>query len=80
MVISNDTGPAHIASALGVPMVLIFGYTNPGRVGPYGRPEAVAAVNAEGRGREVESNDARHTIVNVSIEEVFEKVCEQFEK
>ena len=80
MVISNDTGPAHIASALAVPMVLIFGHTNPGRVGPYGRPEAVAVVDAEGRGRDVESNDARHKIVNVSVDEVFGKVCEQFEK
>ena len=80
VVVSNDTGPAHIASALGVGMVLIFGHTNPGRVGPYARPEAVAAIDAESRGGDVESNDVQHKIVNVSVEEVFEKVCQQVEK
>ncbi|NIA16998.1 MAG: hypothetical protein GWO86_01490 [Planctomycetes bacterium] len=80
MVISNDTGPAHIASALGVAMVLIFGHTNPGRVGPYGRSEAVAAVEAGSRGTAVQSREPQHKIANVSVDEVFEKVCEQFEK
>ncbi len=80
VLVSNDTGPAHIASALGVAMVLIFGHTNPGRVGPYGRREAVAAIDAEGRGRAVESSKAQHKIVNVTVEGVFKKVCEQFEE
>ena len=80
VVISNDTGPAHIASALGVGMVLIFGHTNPGRVGPYKRWEAVAAIDADSRGRAVESNDGRHKIGNVTVDEVFKKVCEQFEE
>lgn len=35
-VISNDSGPMHIASALGIPVVAIFGPTNPVRTGPYG--------------------------------------------
>ena len=80
IVVSNDTGPAHIASALAVPMVLIFGHTNPGRVGPYGRSEAVAAIEAHSRDRAVQSRDPQHKITNVSVDEVFEKVCEQFEK
>lgn len=80
VVIGNDTGPAHIASALGVCMVLIFGHTNPGRVGPYGQPEAVAAIDADSRGTDVESSESRHEIINVTVEEVFKKVCEQFEK
>lgn len=80
VVVSNDTGPVHIASALGVGVVLVMGHTNPGRVGPYGRPETVAAIDAQGRGRAVESNHPRHEIANVGVDEVFEKVCEQFEK
>lgn len=80
VVVSNDTGPAHIARALGVGVVLVVGHTNPGRVGPYGRPEAVAAIDAQSRGRAVESDQARHGIANVGVDEVFEKVCEQFEK
>jgi ADP-heptose:LPS heptosyltransferase len=34
--ISNDTGPMHIAAALGIPVFAIFGPANPVRTGPYG--------------------------------------------
>jgi lipopolysaccharide heptosyltransferase I len=41
LVIANDTGPMHIAAALGVPMVTLFGPTSEHRTGPYGRPLTV---------------------------------------
>ncbi len=34
--ITNDTGPMHIAAAFGVPLVAIFGPTNPATTAPYG--------------------------------------------
>lgn len=34
--VGGDTGPLHVAAALGVPTVAIFGPTNPARNGPYG--------------------------------------------
>ncbi|HVI09249.1 MAG TPA: lipopolysaccharide heptosyltransferase I [Candidatus Binatia bacterium] len=34
--IGGDTGPTHLAAALGVPVVAIFGPTDPVRNGPYG--------------------------------------------
>lgn len=34
-VIAPDTGPVHVARALGVPVVGLYGHTNPWRVGPY---------------------------------------------
>ncbi len=37
VVVSPDTGPYHICVAMNVPAVGLFGYTNPRRVGPYGR-------------------------------------------
>lgn len=33
--VAPDTGPLHIARALGTPVVGLFGHTNPWRVGPY---------------------------------------------
>ncbi len=77
MVVGNDTGPAHIAAALGVPMAIIFGLTNPSRVEPYGRKETVAAIDAEARGSEVESTNPAHDIKNVTVETVFEIVSGQ---
>ena len=35
-VISNDSGPMHIAAALGKPVIAIFGPTDPAKTGPYG--------------------------------------------
>jgi lipopolysaccharide heptosyltransferase II len=35
--ITNDTGPMHIAAAVGTPLVPIFGPTEPARTGPYGQ-------------------------------------------
>jgi heptosyltransferase I len=37
LVISPDTGPMHMTRALGVPVVSLFGFTNPKRSGPYRR-------------------------------------------
>jgi heptosyltransferase-1 len=39
--ISNDSGPMHIAAALGIPVFAIFGPTNPERTGPYGKGHTV---------------------------------------
>jgi heptosyltransferase I len=37
LVIAPDTGPLHLAHAMGVPVIGLFGHTNPWRVGPYRR-------------------------------------------
>lgn len=34
--VGGDTGPMHLAAALGVPVVAVFGPTNPARNGPFG--------------------------------------------
>ena len=36
LVISTDTGPMHLAAAVGTPVVALFGPTAPWRTGPYG--------------------------------------------
>lgn len=42
--VTNDTGPMHIAAALGKPVVALFGPTEPRRTGPYGQLAGVLRV------------------------------------
>ena len=41
VVVANDSGPMHLAAAVGVPVVAFFGPTDPGRTGPTGSPSRV---------------------------------------
>jgi ADP-heptose:LPS heptosyltransferase len=41
LMVTNDTGPMHVAAALGTPVVALFGPTEPRRTGPYGQLEHV---------------------------------------
>lgn len=41
VLITNDSGPMHIAAAVGTPVVAIFGPTDPGLTGPYGKQHIV---------------------------------------
>lgn len=77
LVVSNDTGPGHIAAAEGTPLVLIFGPTNPARVHPYNRPECAVAVEPDGRGMKADSIDPKHDIKAITVDEIYQKVCEQ---
>lgn len=36
LLITNDSGPMHVAAALGTPVLALFGPTDPARTGPYG--------------------------------------------
>jgi heptosyltransferase I len=45
LMITNDTGPMHVAAALGVPLVALFGPTEPRRTGPYGQLENVMQLD-----------------------------------
>ncbi len=41
LLISNDSGPVHMAAAVGTRTLVIFGPTNPGRTGPFGEGHRV---------------------------------------
>jgi ADP-heptose:LPS heptosyltransferase len=77
VVVSNDTGPGHIAAALGTPLVLIFGRSNPARVAPYGGKNSIVAAEPNARGLQLNSKDPAHDITAVTVEQVYQKVCDQ---
>jgi heptosyltransferase I len=47
ILISNDSGPVHMAVAVGIPTLVIFGPTDPLRTGPYGDKQRVVTANLD---------------------------------
>jgi lipopolysaccharide heptosyltransferase II len=45
LMVTNDTGPMHVAAALGRPVVALFGPTEPRRTGPYGQLQNVVRLD-----------------------------------
>jgi heptosyltransferase-1 len=45
LMITNDTGPMHVAAALGVPLAALFGPTDSRSTGPYGQLENVLRID-----------------------------------
>jgi heptosyltransferase-1 len=68
--IGGDTGPLHLAAALNVPVVALFGPTDPARTGPYGTRSIVlrdpASITSHKRNRETEAG-----LKNISAEQVI---------
>jgi len=77
LVISPDTGPLHIARALDVPVIGLYGYTNPKRYGPYGKGgELVVDGYAREPGEEYDAAAGHRPggMERVTLEAVLEKV------
>jgi len=45
LMVTNDTGPMHVAAALDKPVIALFGPTEPRRTGPYGQLEHTLQLN-----------------------------------
>ncbi|OHB78603.1 MAG: hypothetical protein A2Z25_20485 [Planctomycetes bacterium RBG_16_55_9] len=80
LVVSNDTGPGHIASALGTPLVMMYSWSNPARIAPYGRTECMVAHEPYSRGDKIKSSDPQHSIEAITIEQVWQKAQEQLNR
>jgi heptosyltransferase I len=76
LVISPDTGPLHVARALDVPVIGLYGYTNPRRSGPYRKfGDLVVDGYAEFAGEDYAvSRRYRDGMKRVTVEQVLEKV------
>ena len=49
VLVTTDSGPMHLAAALGIPVVALFGPTNPRRTGPYGARHRVICADVDCR-------------------------------
>ena len=65
LVVGGDTGPLHLAAALGTPVVGLYGPTNPARNGPYGQ-----------LGNVVETYSTTKSMASIGVDDVMRKIGE----
>jgi heptosyltransferase-2 len=76
--ITNDSGPMHLANALHVPVVAIFGPTDPTLTGPFQQPSAVVKKDVPCSPCSYRECPFDHRCMeNIPIEEVFQ-ACQKF--
>ncbi len=72
LVISNDSGPMHLAAAVGTPVIGIFGPTEPRRVGPYGPANVALKKDFPCRGCDRQRcAHAQQCLTSISVDEVL---------
>jgi heptosyltransferase I len=72
--VAGDTGPLHLASALGTPVVGLFGPTDPARNGPYGAKDVVVR-NARPEETTYERGASRSAaMMSITVPQVMEAV------
>jgi 3-deoxy-D-manno-octulosonic-acid transferase/heptosyltransferase-1 len=77
LLVTTDTGPMHIAAAMGCPVVALFGPTAPWRTGPYGKGHTVIRDEIECSPCFNKKCDHVNCMRNITVDKVFEKVREQ---
>jgi len=74
LVVTTDTGPMHIAAAMGVPVVALFGPTAPWRTGPYGKRHTVIRKNLECSPCFKKKCSHLTCMKSITVEEVFDTI------
>jgi heptosyltransferase I len=76
LVLAPDTGPLHIAVALGRPVIGLYGYTNPKRTGPYRRFQdlIVDAYGDPGENYPVSMELRPGRMPRITVDDVLDKV------
>lgn len=73
-IVSNDSGPMHIAAACNVPVVAIFGPTNPVLTGPYGQHHIVVKSTLPCSPCYKRKCKTMDCMKGISVDEVYEAI------
>jgi len=79
-VVSADTGPLHLAAALGTPVVGIYGPTDPARNGPYSRDDVVLRNLRYAETTYRRGPSYSPAMLSITVEEVVEAVEKRLSK
>ena len=74
VVIGNDSGPLHVAAALGRPLVGLYGPTDPASVGPFGQMDHVLRFLQPGGYKNSGSENRDATLQSLTVEMVWHKI------
>src|SRR5580765_5317811 len=80
LLITNDSGPMHVAAAVGTPVVALFGPTSVARTGPYGLGHRVLTTELSCRpclSRTCQNPVQLECLTRISPEQVFAAVRDQ---
>lgn len=76
LVISPDTGPLHLAGALGKPVIGLYGYNSPARVGPWPQETRllIDAFHDPGEQPQMTFQHRSGRMSRITVEDVLAKV------
>jgi heptosyltransferase-1 len=77
LVVTTDSGPMHLAAAVGTPVIALFGPTDPLRTGPYGTDHKVIRLGLSCSPCFRKTCKAPRCMTDISVEEVFSAVKER---
>jgi heptosyltransferase-2 len=75
-VVANDSGGMHLAAGLGVPVVGLFGLTDPAKTAPVGIRSQLLCAEGVSRSRDIERDSpaARAAIASIPVESVLKAI------
>ncbi|MBI3604032.1 MAG: glycosyltransferase family 9 protein, partial [Nitrospirae bacterium] len=80
LLLTNDSGPMHVAAAVGTPVVALFGPTSPIRTGPYGKTHRVLTSGVSCSpcfSRQCRNRIPLECLTSISVDHVLEAVRAQ---
>lgn len=84
LLVSGDTGPMHMATAVGTPVVALFGAADPARTGPVGSGHRVLQAHdvecVPCRSRKCSNNNYLECMERITVDEVFKAIKSMLEQ
>jgi 3-deoxy-D-manno-octulosonic-acid transferase/heptosyltransferase-1 len=77
LLVTTDSGPMHLAAAMGTPVIALFGPTDPSRTGPFGQGHTVIQKGLPCSPCFLKKCVTRKCMHEITVEDVFQEVKEK---